>query len=227
MSALAESAPAVGARPRVGTSLRQAARAWYDHSLRLLTLNTLFSGAALALLVLAFARPATVVFLVLLGPLGAALMHCAVKVVEEDEVRLVDGLEGIRLHWRRGLVLGALAWVVVVLTVVAIVFYAQQSATTWPLAVLTLYVSGVLSLYQLAVWPLAVSERDRPLRDVLRKAAYALLHRPRAFTGLGLALLAVNLAALAAAVLPFLTMTISYSLLAVAYFALPQKVEEG
>jgi hypothetical protein len=227
MSALAEPAPVAVARLGVGTSLRRAARGWYEHSLRLLTLNTLFSGIALTLLVAAFAQPAAVVLLVLLGPLGAALMHCAVKVVEQDELRLADGLLGLRLHWRRGLALGALGVVAVLLTVVAIAFYTGQGATTWPLAVLTLYVSGLLALYQLAVWPLAVVERDRPFRDVVRDAAYALVRRPRAFTGLGLALLAVNLIGLAAGVLPFLTMTISYSLLAVAYFALPQKVEEG
>jgi hypothetical protein len=42
-----------------------------------------------------------------------------------------------------------------------------------------------------------------------------------AATGLALALLLVNLAGLAAAVLPFLTMTIAYSALAAARFALP------
>jgi hypothetical protein len=124
-------------------------------------------------------------------------------------------------------VLGALGLAALVLTVVAIVFYAGQSATTWPLAVLTLYVSGLLALYQLAVWPLAIVERDLPFRDVLRDGAYALVRRPRAFVGLGLALLAVNLVGLAAGVLLFLTMTISYSLLAAAYFTLPQKAEEG
>jgi hypothetical protein len=55
-----------------------------------------------------------------------------------------------------------------------------------------------------------------------------LLRRPAATTGLGVALLAVNLVGLVAAVLPFLTMTIAYSALAAARFTLPLgPLEEG
>jgi hypothetical protein len=227
MSALV-AAQAVGRPLGVGRALLRAARGWYEHSVRLFVLNTLVSGVALAILALALYEPAALVLLVVLGPLAAGLMHCCVKIVEEDELRFADAVAGIRLHWRRGLLLGMLAGAVAVLAVVAFAFYTGRGALAWPLAALTLYVTGLFGLYQLSLWPLAIVERHRPLRQVLREAALRLLRRPRAFTGLGLALLVVNLIGLVAAILPFLTMTISYSFLAVAYFTLPPRsVEEG
>jgi hypothetical protein len=228
MSTFAEQAPVrLGPRLPVGSALRKAARAFYENSFRLIILNTLFSGVALAILALALYQPAALILLLALGPLAAALMHCAVTVVQEDDVRLGDVLAGIRLHWRRGLLLGVLAAAAVLLTAIAVGFYSTQSALSWPLAVLTLYVTGLFGIYQLSLWPLAVLERDRPLRAVLRDAGFALLRRPRGFTGLAIALLVINLIGLVAAVLPLLTMTISYSFLAAAFFALPRVSEEG
>ena len=52
------------------------------------------------------------------------------------------------------------------------------------------------------------------------------MRRPWTTLGLGLALLAVNLIGLVLAVLPFLTMTIAYSALASARFALPLRAAE-
>jgi hypothetical protein len=228
MSALAEQAPVRLAPPlSVAKALRKAVRAWYENSWRLFLLNTLFSTVAIAILVLALYQPVALLLLLVLGALAAALVHCAVTIVHGDELRLVDALVGLRLHWRRGLLLGALGAAVVVLTALALGFYAGRGALAWPLAVLTLYVTGMLAVYQLALWPLAIVERARPLRAVFRSAALTVAARPLAFVGLGLALLAINLIAFVAAVLPFLTMTISYSFLAAAYLTLPQtSVEE-
>jgi hypothetical protein len=214
-------------RMRAGTALRKAVRGFYERSFRLVILNSLFSVVAIAVLVLALYQPAALILLLVLGPLAAALMHCAVMIVREDELRLVDALVGLRLHWRRGLLLGAAVLAVALLTVVAVVFYAGRGALAWPLAVLTLYLTGMFAVYQLALWPLAVVERDRPLRSIFRSAAYTLLRRPRAFTALAVALLLINLVGLVLAILPFLTMTLSYSFLAAAYLALPQVSEEA
>jgi len=74
--------------------------------------------------------------------------------------------------------------------------------------------------------PLAVTEPDRPLRRVLTDAGVALMRRPGASVGLALALLAINVLGTAAAVLPLLTVTVAYSFVAAARFALPQ-LEEG
>jgi hypothetical protein len=49
------------------------------------------------------------------------------------------------------------------------------------------------------------------------------MRRPRAAFGLAFALTLVNLAGLAAALMPFLTLTIAYSFLAAAHFALPPR----
>jgi hypothetical protein len=228
MSTFAEQAPVrYVPRLRAGTALRRAARGFYEHSFRLVILNSLFSAVAVAVLVLALYQPAALILLLVLGPLAAALMHCAVTIVREDELRLVDVLVGLRLHWRRGLLLGAVVSAVALLTLVAVVFYEGRGALAWPLAVLTLYVTGMFGVYQLALWPLAIVERDRPLRAVVREAAYALFGRPRAFTALALALLVINLVGLVLAILPFLTMTLSYSFLAAAYLTLPQVSEEA
>jgi hypothetical protein len=228
MNAVAVHDPGRIAAPlRVGTALRKAVRGFYEHSIRLVILNALLSGLALAILTLSLYQPAALILLLVLGPLAAALMHCAVTIVQDDDLRFADALTGIRLHWRRGFVLGALVAAGFVLTLVAVAFYAGRGAPAWPLAVLTLYVSGLFGLYQLALWPLAIAGRDHSLRSVLRAAAFALLGRPLAFIGLGAALVLINLIGLVAAVLPFLTMTSSYSFLAAAYFTLPPpSVEE-
>jgi hypothetical protein len=228
MSAFAEDARVRLAPPlSVGKALRKAVRGFYEQSWRLFLLNTFFSGVAIAILVLALYQPAALLLLLVLGPLAAALVHCAVTIVQDEDLRFRDAATGLRRHWRRGLLLGALAAAVVVLTAFALAFYAGRGALAWPLAVLTLYVTGMLAVFQLALWPLAICEHDRPLRTVLRDAAVTVAARPLGFVGLALALLVINLVALVAAILPFLTMTISYSFLAAAYFTLPPSHEEA
>ena len=80
---------------------------------------------------------------------------------------------------------------------------------------------ALFAVFQLQLWPIAIDEREQPLREVLRKAAYALARRPMASLALAFLLLLVNLLGAAAAVLPLLTLTVAYSFLAAARFALP------
>lgn len=205
----------------VGAALRQAVVDFYEQSWRLVLLNGVVSAGAITILTVSLYTTAALVLVPLVGPLIAALMHCAVTLAQTGDLRLADAVDGLRLHWRRGLVLGLLFGVFVVASVIAFRFYAEVGAGAWPLSVLVLYLGGIFALYQLALWPLAIFERERPLRGVLADAGIALLRRPAAFTGLGIALLLVNVAGLAAAVLPFLTMTIAYSFVAAARFTLP------
>jgi hypothetical protein len=79
----------------------------------------------------------------------------------------------------------------------------------------------VFGIFQLVLWPLAVFERTFPIKQVAAEAGRTLLARPVQSIVLGLALIVVNVAGLAAAVMPFLTITIAYSFLAAARFALP------
>lgn len=208
----------------VGASLRAALRDFYDQSWRLLLLNTALSAAAIAIAWAALYTPVALALVVVLGPLAAALMHCAVTLVREGELRLRDAVVGVRLHWRRGLALGLIGIAAAGLTVTAMRFYADAGTFAWPLAVLVLYLALLFAVYQLPLWPLAVFERDRPLARVLRDAAVALVRRPAASVGLAVTLLLVNLAGIAAAVIPFLTLTIAYSFLAAAHFALPREL---
>lgn len=209
-------------RPRsAGCALRLALVDFYHQSWRLLVLNAALSLTALVVAIAALVTPVLLVLLVLVGPVAAAVQHCAVVLAQTEDLRLGEFVVGLGLHWRRGLALAGALACVVALGVVAVAFYGDGT-WTWPLAVLVAYVLALLGLLQLALWPLAVFERERPLGDVLRRAALDLLRRPVAFAGLGLALLAVNAAGIAAALVPFLTLTISYSFLAAAHFALPR-----
>lgn len=207
----------------VSGALRRALVDFYYHSWRLLVLNTLLSASAIAILIAASFAQLALLLLVLLGPVAAAVMHCAVTLVQTDELRLAEGVRGLRLHWRRGLVLGALGWAVVAFGAFALVFYTRSGTLAIPLAFLVLYILLLFGVYQLAVWPLAVLERDRPFLRVLGDAAILIMRRPKAWVALALALVAVNLVGILAAALPFLTLTIAYSFLAAAHFVLPPR----
>ncbi len=204
----------------VGAALRVAFGDFYRQSWRLFVLNAALSGFVLTLLVAVAYAPPALVLIVLVGPLVAALMHCAVTLAQTEDLRLRDALTGLRLHWRRGLVLWLLAVVVVAAGSTAVVFYGRSGA--WPLALLALYLLAVFGVLQLALWPLAVFERDRRLRAVLAEAARSLLRRPLPFLALALVLAVVNLLGAAAALAPLLTLTVAYSFLATAHFTLPR-----
>jgi hypothetical protein len=149
-------------------------------------------------------------------------MHCAVTLAQTEDLRLGEAVTGLRRHWRRGLVLGLIVTLAVTLGAFAVPFYASAGRWAWPLAALSVYVLIVFALIQLALWPLAVFEEARPLRAVLRDAVFVVGRRPLGFAGLGAALLLVNAIGVAAAILPFLTLTIAYSFLVSAHFALPK-----
>ena len=206
----------------VRAALRMAFADFYRQSWRLFLLNSTLAGFVVALLLAGRVVPLVLVLLVLAGPLAAALMHCAVTLAQTEELRLGEAITGLRLHWRRGLALGTGALAIVVVGATGLVEYGRAGAWAWPLAALTFYVLAAFALLQLALWPLAVFERERRLSAVARDAARALLRRPAGFAGLGLALTLVNLLGAAAALAPLLTLTIAYSALAAAHFALPR-----
>jgi hypothetical protein len=213
--------------PRVGEVLRRAARDFYEESWRFVLLNSLLSAYVLAVLAVAAFVPAALVLLLGAGPLLAALVSAAVIVVESGSLTFVDVVESFRRTWRRGVVLGMSLAAGVLVTAFALRFYGGAGPFAWPLAVLVVYLGAIYALSQLLLWPLAVRDPERSLRDAAREAALTLLRRPAATTAVSLALLVVNLVGVLAAVLPFLTMTISYSALVAARFALaPRPVEE-
>jgi len=203
-------------------ALAVAALDAYHQAWRLVILNTLL-GLAVLLVVLASVavRPA-ILLSVLVGPVVAAVMHCAVTLAQTEDLRLAEAVTGLRRHWRHGLALGAVLLLVVGVGSVVVPFYAHAGRWAWPLAAASLYLLLAFGVFQLALWPLVVFEADRPLRAVARDAALALLRRPAGFLGLAVALLVVNVAGVAAAILPFLTLTIAYSFLVSAHFALPK-----
>jgi hypothetical protein len=203
-------------------ALGVAATDLYHQSWRLIVLNTLLAAVLVGVILASLAVRPALLLLVLLGPVAAAVMHCTVTLAQTEELRLSEVVVGLRRHWRRGLMLGVLVAAAAVLGAIAVPFYSRAGAWAWPLAALSIYVLLAFALFQLALWPLAVFEDARPFRAVVRDAAFVVGRRPWGFAGLALALLLVNVIGLAAAILPFLTLTIAYSFLVSAHFALPQ-----
>jgi hypothetical protein len=206
-------------------ALRLAFGDLYQNSLRLLLVNAALGAVIVFSAAAAFVVHALLVFAVLVGPLATALAHCSVTLVRTGNLALADAWEGLRRHWRRGLELGAAGLGIGVLAALAIHFYTRSSAG-WPLAFLTLYLVVLLGIYAAVLTTLAVFEPDEPLRVVAREAAAVGAQRPGATLLLGLALLLVNVAGVAAAVMPFLTITLAYSFVAVAHFVVPTEARE-
>jgi hypothetical protein len=204
---------------RPGEALRAALADMYAQSWRLFLLNAALSAFVVSIAVAGLWVPLLWLLLLGAGPLAAALMHCALLVSATEELRLADAVTGLRRHWRRGLVLAVIVGAATVLAVHAITFYAGRGVLV--LAVVAAYLLFAFAVFQLLLWPLAVFETDRPFRAVAGDALRVLFARPGQALVLGLALLAVNVAGIAAAVLPFLTLTIAYTFLASVHFALP------
>jgi hypothetical protein len=200
--------------------LRRAARDFYEESWRFVLLNTLLSAYVLAVLAAAAFVPAALVLLLGAGPLLAAIVAAAVTMVDSGSLTFLELSEGFRRSFLRGLVLGASLALGTIATVLALRLYGGAGPLAWPLAVLVLYLGAIFLLFQLVLWPLALRDPELPLREAVSAAALTLLERPVATTAVGLALLVVNALGVAAAVLPFLTLTVAYSALVAARFAL-------
>jgi hypothetical protein len=196
-----------------------ALRDFYSNSWRLVPVNAALGAVLVLAAFTALVTPFAAVLVVVAGPVAAALLHCAVTLVRTENLVLTDAWDGLLLHWRLGLGLGATGSALMALGVLAVRFYGGSSL--WPLAFLTLYLLVVLGIYQLILWTLAIAEPGRPIRALVRDAGVAFATRPGATLALGLALLLVNVAGLAAAVMPFLTLTLAYTFLATARFVLP------
>ncbi len=195
-----------------------ALRDFYANSWRLLPVNAALGAVIVASFLATLAIPAAAVVVLAAGPVAAALVHCAVTVVQTGNLVLADAWEGLQLHWRRGLVLGAAGAGLMLLGLLAVRIYV--SASLWPLAMLTVYVVVLLGIYQLVLWTLAIAEAERPLRSVAGEALVVVAKRPGGMLMLGLALLLVNAVGVAAAMMPFLTLTVAYTFLAAAHFLL-------
>ena len=203
-------------------ALAVAAADTYHQAWRLLILNVLLGLSVLAVVFATVALRPAILLAVLIGPLVAAVMHCAVMLAQTEDLRLAEAVTGLRRHWRRGLALGGILLVVGVVGAIVIPFYARAGTWAWPFAALSLYLLLLVAVFQLALWPLVVFEAGRSLREVARDAALLLARRPLGFLGLALALLLVNAVGVAAAILPFLTLTVAYSFLVSAHFTLPK-----
>lgn len=209
----------MSSRQALGAALRD----FYANSWRLVAVNAMLGASLVAVGLAVAAVRAALVLVVLAGPLVAAVAHSAIVLQRTGSLTIRDALDGLRLHWRRGLVLGAGGAALLLLGVVAVGTYARHGV--WVLAFAATDVLVAVAIVGLFVALLAIAEPDRPLRDAGRRALDLALRRPGATLGLGAALLVLNVAGLAAAVMPFLTLTVAYSFVAAAHFALPRPEE--
>jgi hypothetical protein len=200
-----------------------AVRDLYANSWRLLAVNAALGITLVASVLAALAFPLAAVLVVAVGPIAAALVHCAVTLVRTGNLELTDAWSGLRVHWRRGLALASLGAALAAAGVFGIRFYAATSL--WPLAFLTLYVLVLLAIFQLVLWTVAIAVPERSLSAVARESTALALARPGQTLVLGLALLLVNAAGMAAAVMPFLTLTIAYTFLVTARFLVAPEEE--
>jgi hypothetical protein len=207
--------------------LRRALATTYQSSWRLLVVNTALSiVVAAAILAMPTLPLGLLLACVLAGPLAAALAYCVVTLVRGDDIRLADAVVGLRLHWRDGLVLGALFGVGLMAGVVAVTFYVSEPHRVWPLAVGAVYLIGFFCLLVLVAWPHLIVDPRLGVRGALRVAGLELLRRPWRGLGLGVALLVVNLLG-AVTVVPLLTLTVAYTFTAAAFAVLPELDEEA
>ena len=206
-------------------ALGRAVGDFYRNSWRLVPVNAALGAVLVFSAVAAIAVHALLVLAALAGPIAAALAHCSVTLVRTGNLVLADALEGLRLHWSRGLALGAAGVALGVLAALAVHFYTQSSFG-WPFAFLTLYLVVLLGIYAVVLTTVSVADPGLSLRHAARAAAALGAQRPGTTLLLGLVLLLVNLAGVAAAVMPFLTITIAYSFVAVAHFVLPPEARE-
>src|SRR5205814_8805260 len=86
---------------------------------------------------------------ILIGPVTAAVMHCAVTLAQTEDLRLAEGLRGFRQHWRRGLALGLALAAAVGLGALAVPFYARAGTWAWPFASVCIYLPLMLRVFQL------------------------------------------------------------------------------
>lgn len=196
---------------------------FYRQSWRLLVLNATLAITAVSVVLVAAYFRAALAAIILLGPLGAALMHCAVTLVTTDELRLREAVSGLRLHWRRGIQLGGFGAALSLLGAGAVGFYLRLPGPGLLAAFGTVYLLLVAGLFLLLLLAATVSEPELRLREAAARTATLLVSRPRPALGLGLALVVVNVAGAAAALMPFLTLTVAYSFLAAARFVIPKE----
>jgi hypothetical protein len=203
---------------RPGRALTLAFRDFYGNSWRLIPVNAALGAVLVLAGISAIAVRAALVVALLAGPLLATLAHCAVTLTRTGNLAGSDVRDGLRLHWRRGLLLGAGGAALLGLGTLAVHVYGRTPL--WPLSFVTIYALVLLGIYQLVLWTLAIAEPTEPLRVAALHAARFIADRPWPTLAFGLALLAINIAGVAAAVMPFLTLTVAYSFLAAAHFVL-------
>jgi hypothetical protein len=205
----------------VRSALRAALVDTYQFSWRLFVLNTALSAGIVLIVVLVSAFP-LVLFVApfVTGPLAAALVYSVVTLIREQELHLSDAVVGARRFWKRGLVLGGISGLVLLLGVLAVTFYGSERHRVLPLAILAVYVVAIAFLVLLVAWLFAIADPEDSVADALRRASSLALRSPTRMLVLGAALFLVNLAA-AVTVVPILTLTIAYSFLATARLVLP------
>lgn len=202
-------------------ALRSALADTYNFSWRLLVVNASLSAAVVLIVLFVSAFPLVLFVAPLLaGPIAAALVHCVVTLIREDEFHLSDAVVGLRRFWKEGFVFGGISGASLLAGALAVMFYGSERHRVLPLAVLAVYVVALIFLVLIVGWLFAIADPEVGVVDALRGAWLLAVRSPARLLVLGTALFLVNLVG-AVTVLPFLTLTIAYSFLATARLVLP------
>jgi hypothetical protein len=205
----------------VRRALRAALVDTYRWSWRLVIVNAALSLAVALIVVFVSAFPLVLFVAPLVaGPVFAALVHCVVTLVREDEFHLSDAGVGVRRFWKEGFVLGGITGAILLLGALAVIFYGSERHRVLPLAVLAVYLVALLTLVVLVGWLFAVADSEVGVVAALRRAALVAGRSPARLLVLGSALFLINLVG-TVTVIPLLTLTVAYTLLATARLVLP------
>jgi hypothetical protein len=181
-------------RPRLLRAVGTGCRAAYDHlgfvlvgSLLWCTLAGLLGLGAAGLISLSIpgrtlgalivaAVGGTAVATIGTGPLTAAIVHHARRILIRDDPSWWELFSAIPRLWRRGLTLALVQGVVTLVLIVDAGFFLAQEKALWrPVGMLFLYpllfwwISGLLQ------WPLAMQRVEEPIWQVIKKSALLLI----------------------------------------------------
>jgi uncharacterized membrane protein YesL len=214
---------ALPASPTLRGALRSAATDFYFHSWRLLPANVLWAAVSLLLLGVAVLVPGLIVLLPLAALPIAGIFRMATRIVRGESVSFWDGLDAWRGEVRPALALGAgLLVAALILGFNVISGLLTGTVVGWAFATLAFWGLVATWLYAWVAWPILMdsARAAMPARRRLRLAALLLLAHPVRLAGLGLILFALCLLSVAA-IVPLLTVTVSFAALVSTRMVLP------
>jgi hypothetical protein len=209
--------------PGLRGALRAAAGDFYFHSWRLLPANVLWAVVVLAIMGAALLVPPLIVLAPLAALPMAGIFRIATRIVRGESVSFWDGLDAWRGEVRPALALGTAVLVAtIVLGFNLVSGLLSDSVFGWAFATLAFWGAVGTWLYTWVAWPILLdpARSTTPARSRLRLAGLLVLAHPVRIGALGLILFALCIAS-TIAVVPLLTVSVSFAALVSSRYVLP------